>query len=164
MAGREAAGAARHRDRARPRRRMRIRYCPPRGRWCLFGQSPKDTLPASATSRLSPSAEWQYLPAVQPTFRHGGKMRRPCVECGALFLCPIVSRHYYFAHALDIEGAGVTIRGANRAMQVHPRKWLKPRRDRPRGWPRFFAPRVKPLKSPTRSGSRTKLGRGKADH
>src|SRR6516165_4675668 len=32
----------------------------------------------------------RHLSCNQPAFRHGEKVRRPCVECGALFLCPIV--------------------------------------------------------------------------
>src|SRR5262252_5032884 len=43
----------------------------------------------SATSRLR-SAEWQHLSCRQPAFRRGEKVRRPCVECGAFLLCPIV--------------------------------------------------------------------------
>jgi hypothetical protein len=65
-------------------------------------------------------------------------MRRPCVECGAFLLC--VGRHYYFevtAQALDIEDAGVTICGANRAMQVHRLKMAEA--------PEGQAPRTQPV-------------------
>ena len=34
--------------------------------------------------------EWQHLSCRQPAFRCGEKVRRPCVECGAFLLCPIV--------------------------------------------------------------------------
>jgi hypothetical protein len=34
--------------------------------------------------------EWQPLSCRQPAFRRGEKVRRPCVECGAFLLCPIV--------------------------------------------------------------------------
>ena len=33
--------------------------------------------------------EWQHLSCRQPAFR-GEKLRRPCVECGTLLLCPVV--------------------------------------------------------------------------
>src|SRR5262249_27206303 len=39
---------------------------------------------------LARSAEWQHLYSSQPAFRCGEKERRPCVECSAFLLCPIV--------------------------------------------------------------------------
>jgi hypothetical protein len=36
------------------------------------------------------SAEWQHLSCRRPAFRRGEKVRRPCVECGAFLLCPII--------------------------------------------------------------------------
>src|SRR5262245_10945346 len=38
--------------------------------------------------------EWQHLSCRQPAFRRGEKMRRPCVECCAFLLCPVVPLIY----------------------------------------------------------------------
>jgi hypothetical protein len=52
-----------------------------------------------ATSRLSPPDEWQHLSCRQPAFRGGEKVRRPCVECCAFLLCPIVLNPDYASSA-----------------------------------------------------------------
>src|SRR5262249_48197580 len=48
------------------------------------------TSPSRPTKSSPRSAEWQHLYCSQPAFRCGEKVRRPCVECNAFLLCPIV--------------------------------------------------------------------------
>ena len=57
------------------------------------GISPEPCRSPSAPRRWATAAARcrRFHACRQPAFRRGEKMRRPCVECGAFLLCPIVS-------------------------------------------------------------------------
>ena len=58
--------------------------------WCTVLTIVKETTRVGYISPEPVRLNGNTLYRKQPAFRCGEKVRRPCVECGALLLCPVV--------------------------------------------------------------------------